>query len=138
MHLKESIRKILREETLDEGGMMDSLKKFFGKKEKTPEDRLVNAITELISQHYAIDYGSDNKGEETFYFVDNNGDFIFPPIMKYYPKHKSLHYTWDFAQDIYNWTGDGRLIQPDSELIGKVFEKLYKKNVNHSFGYSRL
>jgi hypothetical protein len=138
MNLKESIRKVLREETLEEGGVMDSLKKFFGKKEKTPEDRLVNIIVELIKQTHTINYGSGEEGEVTFYLTDNEGNFIFPPIMKYYPKQKSLHYSWDFAQDIHNWIGDDRLLKPDSELIGKVFEKLYKKNVNYSFGYSRL
>ena len=92
MNLKESIRKILREETLDEGGMMDSLKKFFGKKEKTPEDRLINVIAELIKQNYTID------------------------------------------QKI----NDDRLLEDDSELMGKVFEKLFKKKVNKSYGYSRL
>ena len=138
MNLKESIRKVLREETLNEGGMMDSLKKFFGKKEKTSEDRLVNIIVELIKQHYSIDFGLDFEEGITFYLTNDRGNWIYPPIMKYFPTKKLLNYNWKFAEDIHTWIGDDRLLQPDSKMMGKIFEKLYNKNVNYVFGYSRL
>jgi hypothetical protein len=34
--------------------------------------------------------------------------------------------------------GDDRLLQPDSEMMGKIFEKLYKKKVDKVNGYSRI
>ena len=67
MNLKESIRKVLREETLEESGFMDSLKKFFGKQEKTPEDRLVNIIVKFIEEYYSIDFSSNDYDEITYY-----------------------------------------------------------------------
>ncbi len=137
MNLKESIRKVLREETLEESGVMDSLKKFFGKQEKTPEDRLVNIIVKFIEEYYSIDFDSNDKDEITYYKTDDTGVWN-TPIMKYYPKYKRLEYNWDFAKDIYNVIGDDRLIQPDSELMGKIFEKLYKKKVDKVNGYSRI
>ena len=51
---------------------------------------------------------------------------------------KILNYSWDFAKDIHNMIGDNRLLHIDSEMMGKVFEKLFKKKVNIVRGYSRL
>ena len=70
--------------------------------------------------------------------TNDTGNWIFPPIMKYFPTKKLLNYNWKFAEDIHTWIGDDRLLQPDSKMIGKIFEKLYNKNVNYVFGYSRL
>jgi len=58
--------------------------------------------------------------------------------MKYYPKYKRLEFSRLFAEDIYNVIGDNRLLQPDSEMMGKVFEKLYKKKVDKVNGYRRI
>ncbi len=137
MNLKESIRKVLREETLEENGVMDSLKKFFGKQEKTPEDRLVNIITKFIKEHYPIEYSPNDYGEITYYETDDTGVWK-TPIMKYFPKYKRLEYKWDFATDINKFINDDRLLQPDSEMMGKIFEKLYKNKVNKVNGYSRI
>jgi hypothetical protein len=136
-NLKESIRKVLREETLEENGVMDSLKKFFGKQEKTPEDRLLNIIVKFIKEHYSIDFASNDYGEITYYETDYTGVWN-TPIMKYLPKYKRLEYSRFFAEDINKFFNDDRLLQPDSELMGKIFEKLYKNKVNKVNGYNRI
>jgi hypothetical protein len=123
---------------ITESKIVDKIKSFFGKNEKSPEDRLVNIIVNFINDNYSIDFDSDEDGEVTFYLTDGEGNFIVPPIMTYYPKHKSLHYRWDFAQDIHNWIGDKKLLQLNSQIIGKVFEKLFKKKVDYVYGYSSL
>lgn len=137
MNLKESIRKVLREETLEESGFMDSLKKFFGKQEKTPEDRLVNIIVKFIKENYSIEFDSKDKDEITYYETDYTGVWN-TPIMKYYPKYKRLEYSRFFAEDINSLIGDDRLLHRDSEMMGKIFEKLYKKKVDKVNGYSRI
>jgi len=137
MNLKESIRKVLREETLEESGVMDSLKKFFGKQEKTPEDRLVNIIVKFIKENYSIEFDSNDKDEITYYETDYTGVWN-TPIMKYYPNYRRLEYTWYFATHIHSVISDDRLLQPDSEMMGKIFEKLYKKKVDKVNGYSRI
>jgi len=137
MNLKESIRKVLREETLEESGFMDSLKKFFGKQEKTPEDRLVNIIVKFIKENYSIEFDSKDKDEITYYETDYTGVWN-TPIMKYYPNYRRLEYTWYFAKHIHSVISDDRLLQPDSEMMGKIFEKLYKKKVDKVNGYSRI
>ena len=58
--------------------------------------------------------------------------------MRYFPKYKRLEYNWDFAKDIHSVIGDNRLLHLDSEMMGKIFEKLFNKKVNKVFGYSRL
>lgn len=128
---------------MNESKIVDKIKSFFGKKPLTKEEmkdeKLLNLMVQFINDNYSIDFDSDADGEVTFYLTDSVGNFIVPPIMTYYPKYKSLHYSWDFAQDIHNWIGDDRLIQPvNSKLMGKVFEKLFKKKVNYVYGYSRL
>ena len=123
---------------MNESKILDKIKSFLGKKSLTKDDKLINLIVKFIEENYSIDFGSDEEGEVTFYLTDDMGNFIVPPIMKYYPKHKALHYNWKFAKDIYSWFGDDRLSQPDSKMMGKIFEKLYNKNVNYVFGYSRL
>ncbi len=119
-------------------GLKDMFKNMFGKKELTKDERLVNIIANFIQKNHPIEFASDTKDEIIYYLVDDSGDFIFPPIMKYYPKYKSLHYSWDFAQDIHTWIGDDRLLQLDSEMMGKIFEKIFKKKVSYVYGYSRL
>ncbi len=142
MNLKESIRKILREETLDEGGMMDSLKKFFGKKplpkEEMRDERLINVVVRFINETYTMEGTRDEWGTVTIYLTDERGNTIYLPMMRYYPDSKRLEYNWDFARGIHDIIGDDRLIQPDSEIMGKIFEKLFNKKVDKVNGYSRL
>ena len=80
----------------------------------------------------------DKFGTVTIYLTDDTGNLIHPPIMKYYPDNKVLDYSWEFSQDIYGWFSDERLLKLDSEVMGKIFEKLFKKKINVVYGYSRL
>jgi hypothetical protein len=123
---------------LKESKILDKIKSFLGNKPLTKDDKLINAIAEFINENYPIDFESDKEGDITFYLTNDTGNWIFPPIMKYFPTKKLLNYNWKFAEDIHTWIGDDRLLQPDSKMMGKIFEKLYNKNVNYVFGYSRL
>ena len=123
---------------MNESKIVDKIKSFLGNKPLTKDDKLINAIAEFINENYSIDFESDKEGDITFYLTNDTGNWIFPPIMKYFPTKKLLNYNWKFAEDIHTWIGDDRLLQPDSKMIGKIFEKLYNKNVNYVFGYSRL
>ena len=106
---------------MNESKIVDKIKSFLGNKPLTKEDKLINAIV--------ADRRADFKVIRSW---------IFPPIMEYYPKYKKLHYSWKFAEDIHTWIGDNRLLQPDSKMMGKIFEKLFDKKVVEVYGYSRL
>jgi hypothetical protein len=118
-------------------GIKDILKNMFGKKPLTKDDRLVNVIVKFIKENHSIDFSSNEYGEITFYLTDDTGVWE-TPIMKYFSRYKRLEYTWDFAEDIYDWIGDDRLIHLDSEMMGKIFEKMFNKKVDKVNGYSRL
>jgi hypothetical protein len=134
--IKDRYDSIFDGEEINEG-FKDMIKSMFGKKPLTKDDKLINAIAEFINENYSIDFESVDY-ETTFYLTNDTGNWIFPPIMEYYPKYKKLHYSWKFAEDIHNWIGDDRLLQPDSEMMGKIFEKLFNKEVIEVYGYSRL
>jgi hypothetical protein len=123
---------------LKESKIVDKFKNMLGKKPPTKDDKLVNLIAKFIEENYSIDFESDTEGDITFYLTNDTGNWIFPPIMKYFPTKKLLNYNWKFAEDIHDRIGDDRLLQPDSEMVGKIFEKLFNKKVNKVFGYSRL
>lgn len=123
---------------MNESKISDKIKSLLGNKTLTKDVKLINVIVEFINENYSIDFESDKEGDITFYLTNDTGNWIFPPIMKYFPTKKLLNYNWKFAEDIHTWIGDDRLLQPDSKMIGKIFEKLYNKNVNYVFGYSRL
>ena len=123
---------------INESKIVDKIKSFLGKKPLTKDDKLINLIVKFIEENYPIDFTSDEDGDMTFYLTDNKGNFIIPAIMKYYPEFKRLEYKWDFTKDIYSWFSDDRLLHLDSEMMGKIFEKLFKKKVNRVNGYSRL
>ena len=118
-------------------GIKDMFKNMFGKKPLTNDERLVNVLVKFIKENYSIDFASNDYGEITYYETDYTGVWN-TPIMKYYPKYKRLEFSRLFAEDIYNVIGDNRLLQPDSEMMGKIFEKLYKKKVDKVNGYSRI
>jgi len=118
-------------------GIKDMFKNMFGKKPLTNDDRLVNVLVKFIKENYSIDFASNDYDEITYYETDYTGVWN-TPIMKYYPMYKRLEYSRFFAEDIYNVIGDNRLLQPDSEIMGKIFEKLYKKKVDRVNGYSRI
>ena len=118
-------------------GIKDMFKNMFGKKPLTKDDKLINLIVEYIKENYSIDFASNDYGEITYYETDYTGVWN-TPIMKYYPKYKRLEFSRLFAEDIYSVIGDDRLLHRDSEMMGKIFEKLYKKKVDKVNGYSRI
>ncbi len=118
-------------------GLKDMFKNMFGKKEVTKDERYANVIADFIRKNHPIDFSSNDFGEVTFYLTDDTGVWN-TPIMKYFPKYKRLEYKWSFAEEIHTWIGDDRLLQPDSETMGKIFEKMFKKKVSYVYGYSRL
>ena len=132
MNLQENISRI--HEVM---GLKDMFKNMFGKKPLTNDDRLVNVLVEFIKENYSIDFASNDYGEITYYETDYTGAWN-TPIMKYFPKYKRLEYSRLFAEDIYNVIGDNRLLHRDSEMMGKIFEKLYKKKVDKVNGYRRI
>ena len=119
-------------------GLKDMFKNMFGKKPLTNDDRLVNVLVKFIKENYSIEFDSNDKDEITYYDTDYTGVWWNTPIMKYYPKYKRLEYSRFFAEDIYSVIGDNRLLDRDSEMMGKIFEKLYKKKVDKVNGYSRI
>ena len=132
MNLQENISRI--HEVM---GIKDMFKNMFGKKPLTNDDRLVNVLVKFIKENYSIDFASNDYGEITYYETDYTGVWN-TPIMKYLPKYKRLEYSRFFAEDINKFFNDDRLLQPDSELMGKIFEKLYKNKVNKVNGYNRI
>jgi len=132
MNLQENISRI--HEVM---GIKDMFKNMFGKKPLTNDERLVNVLVKFIKGNYSIDFASNDYGEITYYETDYTGVWN-TPIMKYFPKYKRLEYSRFFAEDIYSVIGDNRLLHPDSEMMGKIFEKLYKKKVDKVNGYSRI
>jgi hypothetical protein len=136
-----SVIKLLKD-TLNESKILDKLKSFFGKKPLTKEEmkdeKLINVIVKFINESYIMEGTRDEWGTVTIYLTDDLGNINYSPIMKYYPDSKRLAYSWDFAKDIHSMIGDNRLLHLDSELMGKVFEKLFKKKINIVQGYSYL
>ncbi len=118
-------------------GLKDMFKNMFGKKELTKDEKLANIIADFIQKNHPIDFSSNDFGEVTFYLTDDTGVWD-TPIMKYFPKYKRLEYKWSFAKDIHDWVGDDRLLHLDSEMMGKIFEKMFNKKVDKVNGYSRI
>ena len=115
--------------------MKNLFKKTFGKKEVTKDDRMVNVIVKFIKDNYDISERISYEHVCTEYFIMD----MWHGVIFYYSKtFKTLYYRRDLAQDIFNFIPDNRLLQPDSELIGKVFEKLYKKKVRNVSGYQYI
>jgi len=107
-------------------------KRIFGKKKLTEKDRMVNVIVKFIKDNYDISEDISHKDVYTEYFIRD----MWPGAILYYSKtFKTLYYSWDFAQDMHNFIPDNRLLQPDSKLMGEIFEKLYKKKVRDVSGY---
>lgn len=127
---------------ITESKIVDKIKSFFGKKPLTKEEmkdeKLLNVLVKFINDSYTMEGTRDEWGTVTIYLTDDLGNLKYPPMMRYYPDSKRLEYSWEFTDDIYNMIGDKRLLRLDSELMGKIFEKLFKKKVNMVNGYSRL
>ena len=114
-------------------GMKNLFKKIFGKKKVTKEDKMVNLIAKFIKDNYNITeyYNSKESETRTYHTID-----ICPPTVFYYDIDKALIYSRQLALDIYEYIPDHRLLQPDSKLMGKVFEKLYERKVKATQGYN--
>jgi hypothetical protein len=114
--------------------MRTLFKKIFGKKEVTKEDKVVKLIVEFIKNDYNItEYYKSEESEARTYHTND----MWPPAVFYY-KNKELSYNRKLAQDIHNFIPDDRLLQPDSKLMGDVFEKLYNYKVRVAYGYSQF
>jgi uncharacterized protein YccT (UPF0319 family) len=126
MNLQEQISRI--QEIMS---IKDMFKGMFGKKELTSDDKRINMIVDLINEFFEI------KEKEQIYnsklmsviYTDFSNDYV-RIVMEYIPKFKRLEYTNDFAKQIYSYIPDERLLEEDSELMGKVFEKLKKRKVD--------
>lgn len=133
--------KVKKKTIVTESKILDKIKGFFGKKPLTKEEmkdeKIINLIVKFINENYTMKSGSKSH-HISIYLVDDTGDTIFPKIMEYFTDSKILNYSWGFAKDIHNMIGDNRLLHIDSEMMGKVFEKLFKKKVNIVRGYSEL
>ena len=114
--------------------MKNLFKSIFGKKEVTKEDKVVNLIVKFIKVNYNItEYISEQGG-----YCDYKAD-EFPGLAFYYEMtHQRITYRRELAQDIHCHIPENRLLQPDSKLMGEVFEKLYKKKVRDSLGFSYI
>jgi hypothetical protein len=112
--------------------MKNLFKSLFGKKEVTKEDKAANLIINFIKDNFNLTEFISERGGYCDYKADE-----FPGLAFYYEvTHQRLTYRRELAQDIHNFIPDNRLLQPDSELMGEVFEKLYKKKVRYSVGFS--
>ncbi len=132
MNLQEHIRRVIREEV----GIMGRIKNFFSNTPNT-EDKVVNTIVNFINEFFEIKekeqlYDSDVV---SFIYTDFSNDYV-RIVMEYIPKFKRLEYTNDFAKQIYSYIPDERLLEEDSELMGKVFEKLKKRKVDSSQNFT--
>jgi hemerythrin-like domain-containing protein len=59
--------------------------------------------------------------------------------MIYDTEKKIIEYTKQFADKLYHIFPDKRLLDENSEMIGKIFEKTYNVKIKRSFGgYSYL
>ena len=113
-------------------GMKNLFKKIFGKKEVTKDDKVVNLIANFIKVNYNItEYYNSKESEARTYHTND----IWPPAVFYY-REKELTYSRKLANDIYEFIPDNRLLQPDSKLMGEVFEKLYESKVHSIMGYN--
>ena len=113
--------------------MKTLFKKIFGKKELTKEDKVVKLIVEFIKNNYNItEYYNREESETRTYYTN----YISPPAVFYYDIDKALIYSRKLAWEIHKYIPDDRLIQPDSQLMGEVFKKLYERKVKSTHGYN--
>jgi len=113
--------------------MKNLFRSIFGKKEVTKDDKMVNLIVRFITNNYNITEYYNSEESETRTYRTND---ICPPAVFYYDIDKALIYSRKLAWDIHDYIPDDRLLQPDSQLMGKVFEKLYERKVKSTHGYN--
>ena len=110
--------------------MINLFKNIFGKKEVTKEDKVVNLIAKFIKNNYQLKENTEMHPNSIVYYTSD----IQPPAVFYY-EDKELVYNRKLAREIYDYIPDDRLLQPDSKLMGEVFEKLYERKVKSTTGY---
>lgn len=111
-------------------GMKNLFRKIYGKKEVTKEDEVVNLIAKFIKNNYKLKEHTLTQHNTIVYYTSD----IQPPAVFYY-EDKELVYNRKLAREIYDYIPDDRLLQPDSKLMGEVFEKLYERKVKSTTGY---
>lgn len=110
--------------------MKTLFRKIFGKKEVPKEDKRVNLIAKFIKNNYQLKENTEMHPNSIVYYTND----IQPPAVFYY-EDKELVYNRKLAREIYDYIPDDRLLQPDSKLMGEVFEKLYERKVKSTTGY---
>jgi hypothetical protein len=134
MNLQEHIRRVIREEV----GLMDRVKNFFSNKNNTPntENKTVNIIVNFINEFFEMEETYSEENKSFVYRVSSSQYGIV--VMKYIPKFKRLAYRNDFAEEIYTFIPDERLLEEDSELMGRVFEKLKNRKVDNAQNFTTI
>lgn len=129
--MKNIIKKILKEEV----SLIQKIKNFLSKQE--PEDKRINFIVKNIMPRFKLD--------NAFPHFDSDGNLIFrykigeEVVMAYNTEKKIIEYTKQFADRLYHIFPDKRLLDENSKMIGKIFEKTYNLKVKVSYGgYSYL
>lgn len=133
--LQEHIKKVLREEV----GLIDKLRKLFPKKELTTEEKRIDLIVRYLMPMFKLQSHKNinSEGHKTISVISFNSDGN-STVMKYYPEFKRLEYTWGFAEKIHKMFPHKDLLHLDSEMIGQLFTRLYKKRVDRVEGYRYL
>ena len=134
-NLQESIKKVLREEV----GLIDRLRKLFPKKELTTEEKRIDLIVRYLIPMFKLQSHKNinSEGHKTISIISFNSDGN-STVMKYYPEFKRLEYKWGFAEKIHKMFPHKDLLHLDSEMIGQLFTRLYKKKVDRVEGYRYL
>jgi hypothetical protein len=126
MNLQENIRRILREET----SLMDKIRNLFTKKQPDPNHKLLDIIVEFIELNFNI---KETQTHEEYLYKDNGN-----LIMTYNKEGKYLYYKWDFSKKIHDYIPDDRLLHLDSDIMGKIFVRLFNRPVKEVYGYSMI
>ena len=134
-NLQEHIKKVLREEV----GLIDRLRKLFPKKELTTEEKRIDLIVRYLIPMFKLQSHKNinSEGHKTISVISFNSDGN-STVMKYYPEFKRLEYTWGFAEKIHKMFPHKDLLHLDSEMIGQLFTRLYKKKVDRVEVYRYL
>jgi hypothetical protein len=127
------------EELREEVGLIDRLRKLFPKKELTTEEKRIELIVRYLIPMFKLQShkNTNSEGHKTISVISFNNDGN-STVMKYYPEFKRLEYTWGFAEKIHKMFPHKDLLDLNSEMIGQLFTKLYKKKVDRVERYRYL
>jgi hypothetical protein len=135
MNIQEHIKKVLREEV----GFIEKLKRLIPRKELSTEEKIINVIYKYVMPFFKLQShkNTNSEGHKTISVISFNNDGN-STVMKYYPEFKRLEYTWGFAEKIHRMFPHKDLLDLNSEMIGQLFTKLYKKKVDRVERYRYL